>query len=392
MNAPSSVDRPDWDVVIIGAGVAGAATACALAGSGRRVLLADHASWPRDKTCGCCLNPAGVALLDDLGVLDEIASSANVLHTVHLHARGAMTEVAHAGLAVRRTTLDDALVRAAVSSGVEFAPSTSLHVRSRGDASWTLDARRPGHASSMRATTVVVADGLQGRSLEALPEFDPRIRSRGRIGLSCVVPTAAPRDGVVRMYLRNTGYLGVVDLPSSRAAVALAVDPAWLKEVGGPHHAIRILLGGEEPDLDVTDARILATPRLTRTRSRVAAPGLFVVGDASGYVEPLSGEGMTWALASASLLGHLLLQEGLRDTDAARQWTSLTSRALRSRQRWAAFLRFAASRIPAVAALGVRAGAMPGGTRLLEAALRRSARPYDLQVAPSRPVLREHVA
>ena len=60
--------QTQWDAAVIGAGPAGALAACLLARKGKRVLLLDRSPFPREKACGCCLNPIGVKLLQDLGL------------------------------------------------------------------------------------------------------------------------------------------------------------------------------------------------------------------------------------------------------------------------------------------------------------------------------------
>ena len=133
LSMPSPMHSQSWDVLVIGAGVAGAAAAIDAArqlGSGDRVLLVEHAAWPRAKVCGCCLNAAAVSLLDRLDVLPFIraAGAAPITAAEIRRGRWKATLPQRGGFAIARRTLDALLVSAATHAGAEFVPVSYTHL------------------------------------------------------------------------------------------------------------------------------------------------------------------------------------------------------------------------------------------------------------------------
>ena len=130
------------------------------------------------------------------------------------------------------------------------------------------------------------------------------------------------------------GYTGLVRLEDGRLDVAAAFDAAWVRAAGGPGRAAARLLreaGWPAPDrLEALPWR--GTPALTRRPRRVAAERLFVVGDAAGYVEPFTGEGMAWALASGAAVAPLAARAVTWRPELARRWADLHSRVVGRRQ------------------------------------------------------------
>ena len=109
----------DPDVVVIGAGPAGATAACTLGGRGHRVLLVDRASFPRAKVCGCCLASSGQGILRALG-LGDLVDDGVPLDTTVVHGAGRSTTLPFPGsVTLSRERLDPALIDAARRRGVE---------------------------------------------------------------------------------------------------------------------------------------------------------------------------------------------------------------------------------------------------------------------------------
>jgi flavin-dependent dehydrogenase len=377
----------DWDVVIIGAGVAGAAAATAIArgAPSARIALIERSAWPRDKVCGCCMNPAGVALIRDFGLTKTLASRSTPLDRVEIITPHQRAVLRHPGGAViDRAALDAMLVDAATDEGVRFTPACAARVIRRENGMWIVRLRTAGTETEIRARVVIAADGLAGGAVADLEDsrFTPIVHPRSRMGVGMILPTWNPDPGSARMHLGSHGYVGVVDLPGGRTCIAAALDPTWMRETGGPAHAISAILAQcnvEAPELHGVPVR--GAPTLTRARRCIAHRGLFVVGDAAGYVEPLSGEGMTWALAGARALGTIIADALADPTDAAldsasAHWHRFHARGLRPRQRWSRAVR-AAARNPILTKWAI--GALASGTiaRLAaESVLARSSRSY----------------
>ncbi|MFM7563134.1 MAG: FAD-dependent oxidoreductase, partial [Planctomycetota bacterium] len=116
-----------WDVVIAGAGVAGASLAIQLAKQGFSVLLVEAQRFPREKVCGGCLNQRAIASLDQLGVLSTCQTAGGVeLNALRIRQAGRDHRWAIPPmLSLRRSTLDTILVQAAIASGVAYLDKTS---------------------------------------------------------------------------------------------------------------------------------------------------------------------------------------------------------------------------------------------------------------------------
>ena len=318
----ASEHAEQFDLLVIGAGIAGASAALsaarALRGT-RRVLLVDHSTWPREKVCGCCLGSRGIASLQRLG-FDAHSRPADytALVRVRVTARGgASFDLPHAGgLVVNRSVLDSALVSAAVDAGATFRARCAARVVGRSGDAWRV---RLGSRVCL-ARAVIVADGLAGRSLADLPGFTPRVERGSLMGAGIQAPAfAAPPDvapvGTVLLAHGVGGYVGLVRTVNGSIDVAAAIRPQRVRSLGGPIGAMQRLLDDArvrvalDPDLCPR-----GTSLLTRRRDTIGGPGLIIAGDAAGYVEPFTGEGMTWAALAGEQAGALAAHAICGDT------------------------------------------------------------------------------
>jgi len=330
-------DGFDVDVLVIGAGPAGSVAAHGCARRGLEVWLVERSAFPRDKVCGCCLNRRAAASLEHAGLGDALRSyEHNTLGVLSLHAagRGARVKLP-GGLAVSRRALDAALVRAARDAGVRFDDRTPAVVGNDG----AVTLRRGAAASAVRPRCVIVADGLGGRSLGNHPAFAVRVSPTTRIGLGATLANVASplEPGTIQMACGRGGYVGMVRLEDGRIDVAAAVDAAAPRDAGGPAGMVASVLdeaGAAVPD-GIAQVHWRGTPGLTRRRSPWAAGRVRVVGDAAGYVEPFTGEGMAWAIAGgAAVAAHA--ERVVRDgpsSEAARAWQRTVARRIVGRQR-----------------------------------------------------------
>jgi flavin-dependent dehydrogenase len=317
-----------YDIAVIGAGPAGSCAAIAAARRGARVVLLDRSTMPRAKVCGCCLAASGVAALEAAGA-GEVLAGAVPLRAIRVASGGrAMTLRREAGVAIAREDLDARLVDVARRAGVDVRLATSARVAS----DRTLQLTAGDATSSLRADTVIVADGLQGGALDDVPGFGWRVAARSMMGFGAVLPAHALDcpAGAIHMHVGRDGYIGIVRLPSGALDVAAAVAPEALRRAGSVAACARMLLADVAHDAEAVErARWRGTPQLTRTRARVAAPGILVVGDAAGYIEPFTGEGMSWAIATGLAAGEL----AARDACAHEHWPARCA-ALVARPKW----------------------------------------------------------
>ncbi|MEY4171606.1 MAG: hypothetical protein RLZ94_2679 [Actinomycetota bacterium] len=322
--------RPCAEVVVIGAGPAGCMAAITAAKAGARVALLERTRFPREKVCGCCIAPRGIAVLTEAG-LGHVLHGAARLTGVRLASAGSSVWIERdSGVALSRGALDARLARAAMELGIEVEHGTSATVGVDG----VVRAIHDGAERTLRPAACIVADGLAGRSLDGHPSASWGVSRGSRVGLGAILPPGAIdlRRGEVLMHVEAGGYVGAVELEDGRIDVAAAMDHHVLRREG-PAHAMSARLGEAVTSRAAIDAaRWTGTPWLTRRRTSLAMPGILVAGDAAGYVEPFTGEGMSWALAS----GHAAGQLAARMVHDARCWTEWPARwaDLLKRDRW----------------------------------------------------------
>lgn len=359
----------EWDAIVIGAGVAGTTCALRMANMGYRVLLIESKRFPREKVCGGCLNGRAVGMLQELDVYNALIQ-AGAIQLTEFH-------VQHGGLgcwwpipgllSVRRSTLDTLLVKRAIDAGVSFLQETSATVaQDTNSNSMTLEvhlkgsnaaAEAPrGHFATAAARCVVVACGLSRSAIAHWSDWPSDVSPDARIGVQCMVPLASLRDRddvwqrdcverpeVLHMLVGDAGYVGICRTDEDWIDVAAAIDPEKLEGKQGLKERINALIRscGWTDLPDFPNANWQSTPRLTRTTAIAARERVYLVGDTLGYVEPFTGEGMSWALAGAFALAPIL-DGGLRDarwTAAALSWNTWVARHRRGSQtvcRWVA--------------------------------------------------------
>jgi 2-polyprenyl-6-methoxyphenol hydroxylase-like FAD-dependent oxidoreductase len=301
--------------VVVGAGPSGAATALVLSRAGHPVTVLDRARFPRDKACGEGLMPPGVGVLRRLGLLDDVlATGAPRLRGV-MYTHGGDTPRAYApfpsprdgserwGLGVRRTVFDsvlvDALRRAPLVTLVEGVRATGIVRNRMGAITGVTTDRGP-----VAGRAVVAADGLHS-SVRAAAGWTRATRGAGRYGLA----------GHWRLEVGTLDRITVTfadhqewyQAPVS-AAVLLVSTLAGRSRIGLTARDYEAAARAALPALRGAElaAPPLAAGQFRQRPQSVAGDGLFLVGDAAGYDDPTTGEGIGIGLLLAERLGvHL---------------------------------------------------------------------------------------
>jgi flavin-dependent dehydrogenase len=312
---------PVTEVVVIGGGPAGSATAARLARAGRRVTLIDRARFPRDKPCSEYMSPETVRQLDALHVLAEIDGAGGAAldgtRVTGPYGAGLCGEFARAGgtpfrstgLGLPRRVLDTALLAAARDAGVTVLEDshvdgllhdthgtvTGVHVRASD--------RAP--AREIRARVVVGADGLG-----SVVARRAGLRTQGRLRrVAFVAHVAGVRDltATTELHVSRDGYIGVNALGGGIANVAVVVPAARAQRASGDASAFFATeIARAQPVRDRVDpARVVREVMVTgpfnaRCR-RSTADGVLLVGDAADFFDPFTGEGICSALRGAAL-------------------------------------------------------------------------------------------
>ena len=344
--ARSNPSATHWDAIIIGAGIAGSIAAHRCAAAGLRTLLIDRTTMPRSKVCGCCLSPLGVSTLHTAGLASAL-ESATPITTLDLwyNTRNVHINVPQY-LVLPRTILDARLVALAQSAGATFLPNHIATVTTSPDLQTNqVILRRASTSSSqsaltpaaLTATTILACDGLDGSALKDHSAFSWTIAPSSHIGLGATLttpnsPIPLP-PGRIAMLCNATGYLGLCTLPDGSTHAAAAVSPTALRIAGSPQSLLANFITSANGDpSSIHAATWKGTPLLTRRRNTVAHTNILTVGDSAGYVEPFTGEGMTWAILSALAAADLIINPPSH-TPLARAWSTTHAQLIASRQR-----------------------------------------------------------
>lgn len=290
--------RQLWDLVIVGAGLSGSALAHQMAIRGHRVLLVEKETFPRYKVCGCCLNARAFRLLQDFGLshLLPTASDATLNSIRVMMPRRSITLLISEGRAISREKLDTALVAEAIKAGAHFIEGCPVRkVSSNADHATVQTSRE-----EFTAPVVVLAAGIGARLCTDIPTT---VASASRIGAGVAFRLPNSRVDPQRIYMGigQGGYVGLVRLEDGRLNIGAALDPDFVRLHGGIGAAAQAIASSLEkfPLHTLPEEGWKGTPSLTQRPTRHAHGRVFLVGDAGGYIEPFTGEGMAWALQSA---------------------------------------------------------------------------------------------
>lgn len=347
-----------WDALVVGAGPAGALAALELARLGVRVLLVEKRQFPRWKVCGCCLNGQAQAVLAAAGQAGLIGRQGGVpLQQLRLgHRNQAMLLPLPSGHVLSRERLDQALVEAAQAAGAAVRLGTTA-LLGAGDCHTRqvlLQEHGCRRSQEVRARVVLVAAGLAHRCIPAAEGGSVWIRPQSRLGAGCLLPgdAAAYGPGVIHMAVAEQGYVGLVQRDDGQLNLAAAFDRQALQAPGEAARRVLTSAGFPVP-AGLEQARWQRTPALSRRATALAGNRFLVLGDAAGYVEPFTGEGMAWALTAGAAAAPLAL-EGLHhwSRDLERRWQH-TVRQRIGRRQWTCRALAQLLRQPAATALAV---------------------------------------
>lgn len=305
-----------WDVVVVGAGPAGALAAYEIARAGLRVLIVERSQLPRDKVCGCCLSARGIDTLASCGLSRHLSSLAPASYrALRLGVGGHEARLPlPGGVTISRARLDAMIVDAAASAGADVLGGTRARLDplpSSIAGTRTLQLLQSGSRTMgrVRARVVIEATGLAHPL--AIDELGGEVvHQSSRIGVSAMLDADARvpwTDGDINMAVGREGYVGAVRLEDARWRIAAALDAHVVRAAGHVTPVARRVLerAGWSSPRALESATWRGSPALWRGPRGVASSRLLVIGDAAGYVEPFTGEGIACALAAGRAVAAL---------------------------------------------------------------------------------------
>ena len=324
------------DVAIVGGGPAGAIVASLLAHAGHEVTVFERSPAYRWRACGVFASPATVAALSRIG-LDE-ATLARVTRPIP-----AMRVETPTGITFRlpygngepvgfdRSALDPALEALAVWAGATIRRGTAVEGVDLTDGAPVLRTRSAMGTATLRCRVVVGADGAHSIVARAAGVARPTLLPE-RVGLSFHLADPRPdgSDGLhdARLRVFDGGYVGIAPVPGRRVNIGIVLGPSWRDRLARDGAAVTcgaivsaVPATPDDPatwrDGELCDHIEGAAPLGGRVTRR-AGPGWFLVGDAVGFLDPFTGEGLHRALVSTELAAAAIWASFDRPTLAGR--------------------------------------------------------------------------
>ncbi len=314
-----------YDVGIVGAGPAGSTCAYYLARQGKRVLLLERKEFPRDKLCGDAVCSRARIHLRRMGVLQAILAE-NKGHWAQVGGLVSPSGISYIGnsaphtdgslvIAIKRKVLDEKIARAAQNAGAHLVENYTVagaEFSSKAKA-WTIHGRS-AHQLTFRARALVACDGASSalaQSLGIVKSSAGAVCSRAYIKAGT---SDFPADGVV-FYPRSLlpGYCALFREAQDELNFACYIMPGG-RCVSSDLHRMHHWLIRNDPEV-----KKALGPRAELERMRGAglrlggvprsyADHLLIVGDAAGHIDPLTGEGIQYAMDAAELAAQTLVE------------------------------------------------------------------------------------
>jgi flavin-dependent dehydrogenase len=322
------------DVIITGAGPAGAIAATVLARAGARVRLLERARFPRHKLCGDSINPGAAAVLHRLGLADALVGGLPV-EGMLVSGEGSVAvegwyPAPVRGVSLTRAVLDARLVEAAVRAGAEFDEGVLVRGPLVGPADEVtgvdaVDAH--GRQRPLHSRIVIAADGRFSRVARSL-RLSGAARHPRRWAIGAYFENVSGLGPRGEMHVRGDHYVGVAPVPGGLVNACLVSARRSLLQRPG---ALLDRLGSDAVLRErFADARIVGRPAvlgpLAVEATAAGCRGLLLAGDAAGFIDPMTGDGLRFAFRG----GELAALEALRALDQG--WGDAHVRLRRARR------------------------------------------------------------
>ncbi len=307
----------DYDIIIVGASIAGSSTAIALAKKGHRILILDRAVFPRHKCCGEGIMPQGVAVLEELGVLSRVLARGVRFRGIRFRSLGGVWAEADFppmagkpafGIAMRRYDLDDLILQKA-----EAFPNVTVRQGFRvlgvlRDGSWIKGiegspVEAPDRREVFRAPLTIGADGRNSVFHTGCGVAKTYLR-RKRYGVTGHLTGVEAVSPYVEVLSVPGGEIFVAPCGERQRLVALLLEKQTMSSLAGDLTGrflqfLRSAPGfGQRMEKSELIPPVLIAGPLGFDLKPCYGPGFLLIGDSAGFLDPITGEGMTLTLKS----------------------------------------------------------------------------------------------
>jgi menaquinone-9 beta-reductase len=302
------------DVLVCGAGPAGAVAAIVLARAGARVLVIDRARFPRDKLCGDTINPGALAVLRRLN-LDSAAAGGLAVHGMIVTGEsGVRVEGRYGdatGRALKRGVFDASLVGAAAQAGARIDEGVFAReaIVEDGQIRGVWVAGRDRQSIRISAPLTIAADGCHSRLARAAGLAHSASHPR-RWVVGAYYRDVEGMCDCGEMHVRSDRYIGVAPLPEGEINVCVVTadrkalrDPGFL--LNDTVSSDRMLSDRFSRALRVSEPVCFGP--LAVDSSACGLPGLLLAGDAAGFIDPMTGDGLRFAIRGGELAAEAAL-------------------------------------------------------------------------------------
>jgi flavin-dependent dehydrogenase len=351
-----ATSQNNYDVIIAGAGPAGASAAIRLAESKLNVLLVEQKRFPREKLCGEFISPECQLHFQQLGVAEEMQYSGPITinETVFYSRHGQRVSVPSnvfgtgGALGLSRAVMDDVLLRRAQSCGVNVAQNATAHdlIIDQGNV-LGVRVKHDGKEQQYRASLTIDATGrarVLAKKIRSANGGDKAKATPKLIAFKIHLNQTRVAENTCEIYFYPGGYGGLSSVESGLSNLCFIISAEAVKEC----HS--------NPDLVVRE-RVMRNPRAAFTldssvpgsewlsaswerfgrQSPTPAPGLLAIGDSAAFIDPFTGSGMLMALESGQLAADVIVRQGNKlrlggtalASDYSRQYQELFDSRLR---------------------------------------------------------------
>ena len=337
-----------YDVIVIGGGPAGCAMALDLNRRGYDVALCDQAKFPRDKVCGEFISPGADPILEQLGVLASIEalvpkrlkgvaiSSYESAELEMDYPVSTETGLRPSSLSVPRFQLDALFIKKVQSTSVKVFEQHKVtdFIFDNGCVAGVHGWDENKTSFSLKAKLVVDAGGRNAVSLRKF-SLKQEPKGNGKFAFSAHWQGVRLPDDYCYMHVSRPGYTGISSVGNGRANVVLVVDRSVLdcervEKVEGVekpetfYH--RVLMKNRRRREMLQDAERVEPVRSVESLAFAVRPvpcsGLVLVGDAMGFIDPFTGEGIYLSLRSSQIASEVI-HAGFQSSNFSRNFLSV---------------------------------------------------------------------